>query len=164
MGIWATVEAVIGDQGDLLWELRFLAGFVAVLGLSAFDFTIDWPVSASSLPQIFVCSPARFCSPVIPAGFSPSLRWRPCRSCCLGLTNGCWRRWALPSPPLADRFQDGAGGKICSPFIPRPAPGWYFAANAATTFGVAFLVPFFFFRLNVKAERRYNAASGSSNG
>jgi PAS domain S-box-containing protein len=35
---------------------------------------------------------------------------------------------------------------------PRRAPDWYFAANAATTFAIAFLVPFFFFRSNVRAE------------
>ena len=35
---------------------------------------------------------------------------------------------------------------------PRAAPTWYFAANAATTFVLAFLVPFFFFRSNVRAE------------
>jgi PAS domain S-box-containing protein len=35
---------------------------------------------------------------------------------------------------------------------PRPAPIWYYAANAATAFAIAFLVPFFFFRSNLKAE------------
>ena len=35
MATWAAVEAVMGDRGNLLWELRFLAGFLAVLGLSA---------------------------------------------------------------------------------------------------------------------------------
>jgi PAS domain S-box-containing protein len=35
---------------------------------------------------------------------------------------------------------------------PRPAPDWYYAANAGTAFALAFLVPFFFFRSNVRAE------------
>jgi PAS domain S-box-containing protein len=33
-----------------------------------------------------------------------------------------------------------------------PAPHWYFAANVASAFSVAFVVPFFFYRSNHKAE------------
>ena len=51
----------------------------------------------------------------------------------------------------ADRSKTGLAAHLFA-VHPRPAPPWYFAANAATTFVLAFLVPFFFFRSNVRAE------------
>src|SRR5262249_17850512 len=35
---------------------------------------------------------------------------------------------------------------------PKPAPIWYFAANAARAFAAAFVVPLFFYRSNLRAE------------
>ena len=70
----------------------------------------------------------------------------------MGPTNGCWRRWAPRSPRiLLTAAKTGLAAHLFS-VHPRPAPTWYFAANAATTFVLAFLVPFFFFRSNVRAE------------
>jgi PAS domain S-box-containing protein len=35
---------------------------------------------------------------------------------------------------------------------PKPTPVWYFAANAASAFAVAFVIPYFFYRTNLRAE------------
>jgi PAS domain S-box-containing protein len=57
---------------------------------------------------------------------------------------------ALPAVLLA-AYKTGAVAHLI-PIHPRPAPGWYFVANAATAFALSFLVPFFFFRSNLRAE------------
>ena len=151
MGTWATVEAVMGDQSNLLWELRFLAGFVAVLGLSAIGFhrlarfglviTANICVFAGAL--LFTDSSGGFL-PFFAMAAMPLLLFGPDEwpLATLGA--------ALPAVLLI-LSKTGFAAHLFS-IHPRPAPNWYFAANAATTFVLAFLVPFFFFRLNVRAE------------
>ena len=41
----------------------------------------------------------------------------------------------------------------------QPAPAWYFAANAASAFVVAFVIPFFFYRANLRAEASLERAA-----
>ena len=151
MAAWATVEAVMGDQGNLLWELRFLAGFLAVLGSSAIGFhrlarfglviTANVCVFAGAL--LFSESSGGFL-PFFAMAAMPLLLFG--REEWLLATLGA----ALPALLLI-ATKTGLAGHLLS-IQPRPAPDWYFAANAATTFVLAFLVPFFFFRLNVRAE------------
>jgi PAS domain S-box-containing protein len=65
-----------------------------------------------------------------------------------------WRLAALSAAIPALLFvasETGLAARILS-VQPRPAPVWYFAANAGSTFVFAFLVPFFFFRANMRAE------------
>ena len=151
MGTWATMEAVLGDQGNLLWELRFLAGFVAVLGLSAIGFhrlarfglviTANICVFAGAL--LFTDSSGGFL-PFFAMAAIPLLLFGPDEwpLATLGA--------ALPAV-LLTVSKTGLAAHLLG-VHPRLGPSWYFAANAATTFALAFLVPFFFFRLNVRAE------------
>ncbi len=151
MATWAVVEAVMGDRGNLLWELRFLAGFLAVLGLNAIGFhrlarlgliiTANICVLAGAL--LFTGSSGGFL-PFFAMAAIPLLLFGP----------GEWPLAtlgaALPALLLA-ATKTGVAARLLS-IQPQPAPAWYFAANAATTFMLAFLVPFFFFRSNVRAE------------
>jgi PAS domain S-box-containing protein len=151
MATWAIVEAVMGDRGNLLWELRFLAGFLAVLGLSALGFhrlarfglilTANICVFAGAL---LFTDPSGGFLPLLAMAAIPLLLFGPEEW--LLATLGA----ALPAI-LLTVSKTGLATQLFS-VHPRPAPHWYFAANAATTFVLAFLVPFFFFRLNVRAE------------
>src|SRR3954469_1248909 len=151
MGTWATVEAVAGDQGNLLWELRFLAGFVAILGLSAIGFhrlarfglviTANICVFAGAL--LFTDSSGGFL-PFFAMAAIPLLLFGP-------------DEWPLATlgaalPAILLTVSKAGWAAHLLSVHPRVAPSWYFAANAATTFALAFLVPFFFFRLNLRAE------------
>ena len=151
MATWAAVEVTMGDRGNVLWELRFLAGFLAVMGLSAIGahrvarlllvFTANICVFAGAL--LFTESSGGIL-PFFAMAAMPLLLFGPDEW--LLATFGA----ALPALLLA-ATKTGLAAHLFS-VHPRPAPAWYFAANAATTFVLAFLVPFFFFRSNVKAE------------
>jgi signal transduction histidine kinase len=151
MATWAAVEAVMGDRGNLLWELRFLAGFLAVLGLSA--------IGAHRVARLLLIVTANICVfagallftdssggilPFFAMAAMPLLLFGPDEWPLAALGA------ALPAL-LLTAAKTGLAAHLFS-VHPRAAPAWYFAANAATTFVLAFLVPFFFFRANVKAE------------
>ena len=151
MATWSVVEAVMGDRGSLLWELRFLAGFLAVLGLSA--------IGAQRVARLLLIVTANICVfagallftessggilPFFAMAAMPLLLFEPDEW--LLATLGA----ALPAL-LLTAAKTGIGAHLFA-VHPRAAPSWYFAANAATTFVLAFLVPFFFFRSNVRAE------------
>ena len=151
MATWAAVEAVMGDRGNVLWELRFLAGFLAVLGLSA--------IGANRAARLLLIVTANICVfagallftessggilPFFAMAAMPLLLFGPDEW--LLATLGA----ALPALLLV-ASKTGLAAHLFS-VHPRAAPHWYFAANAATTFVLAFLVPFFFFRSNVRAE------------
>ena len=151
MAIWAAVEAVMGDRGNVLWELRFLAGFLAVLGLSA--------IGANRAARLLLIVTANICVfagavlftqssggilPFFAMAAMPLLLFGPDEWLLASLGA------ALPALLLA-ASKTGFAAHLFS-VHPRAAPNWYFAANAATTFVLAFLVPFFFFRSNVTAE------------
>ena len=99
-----------------------------------------------------MCWSARCCSPNRRAAACPSSPWP--RIPLLLFAPGEWALAALgvalPAALLV-ACQTGFAGHVLG-IAPRPAPSWYYAANAATTFALAFLVPFFFFRSNVRAE------------
>jgi len=151
MATWVTVEAVMGERCNLLWELRFLAGFLAVLGLSAIGahrvarllliFTANICVFAGAL--LFTESSGGIL-PFFAMAAMPLLLFGPDEW--LLATFGA----ALPVLLLV-ASKTGLAAHLFA-VHPRPAPHWYFAANAATTFVLAFLVPFFFFRSNVRTE------------
>jgi signal transduction histidine kinase len=151
MAVWAAVEALVGTRTNLLWELGFLAGFLAVLGLSA--------AGAHRLARLALIVTANLCVfagallftassggilPFFAMAAMPLLLFGPDEW--LPATLGA----ALPALLLA-AIKSGTAAAIFS-VQPKPAPGWYFTANAATTFVLAFLIPFFFFRANIRAE------------
>jgi signal transduction histidine kinase len=151
MGTWAAVEAAAGTRGSVAWELGFLAAFLAVLGVSA--------AGAHKLARLLLLVTANVCVfagavlftessggllPFFAMAALPLLLFRPDEwlSAALGA--------ALPGFLLV-ACKTGLAAAIFS-VHPQKAPSWYFTANAATTFVLAFLVPFFFFRSNLKAE------------
>jgi PAS domain S-box-containing protein len=151
MLVWTYVEAAFGDRASLPWELGFLAGFIGVLALNG-----NGMHRAGRLLMIVNANMCVFAGAVLftePSGgilpffamaaialllFGPE-DWLPAA---LGA--------ALPAALLA-ACKTGAAAHLLS-IHPRPAPGWYFVANAATAFALSFLVPFFFFRSNLRAE------------
>jgi signal transduction histidine kinase len=151
MGSWAAVEAVAGTRDSVVWELGFGAAFLAVLAVSA--------AGAHRLARLLLLVTANVCVfvgallftepsggllPFFAMAALPLLLFRPGEW--LSATLGA----ALPALLLV-ACKTGLGAAVFS-VHPRPAPGWYFAANAATTLVLAFMVPFFFFRANLKAE------------
>src|SRR3954469_215466 len=151
MLVWTYVEAAFGDRATVPWELGFLAGFLGVLALNA-----SGAHRTGRLLMIINANACVFIGAVLftePSGgilpffamaavalllFGPE-DWLPAA---LGA--------ALPAVLLA-AYKTGAVAHLL-PIHPRPAPGWYFVANAATAFALSFLVPFFFFRSNLRAE------------
>ena len=151
MGTWAAVEATVGAGRNVLWELGFMAAFLAVLGLSA--------AGAHRTARLFLLVTANVCVFAGAVLFTES-------------SGGCLPFFAMAAIPLllfgpGERLLTALGAVLpalllvaCKTgladavfsFHPRAAPPWYFAANAATTFVLAFLVPFFFFRSNLNAE------------
>jgi signal transduction histidine kinase len=151
MGLWAAVEAVAGTRDSVAWELGFSAAFLAVLGVSA--------AGADRLARLLLLLTANACVfagallftepsggflPFFAMAALPLVLFRPGEwpSATLGA--------ALPAILLV-ACKTGLAAAFFS-VHPRPAPAWYFAANAATTLVLAFLVPFFFFRANLRAE------------
>src|SRR5262245_54213086 len=151
MGGWTAIEALFGSRGALPWELLFTSGFIAVLALNA--------VHAHRASRVLLVISANLCVFVGAVLFKES-------------TGGMLPFFAMAAIPLLlfgpDEWGLAAAGAAFPVLLlaahqtglavrllgiePQPAPSWYFAANAATTFVVAFLVPFFFFRANVRAE------------
>jgi signal transduction histidine kinase len=151
MGAWAVLEAIDGTRSSVGWELGFTAAFLAVLGMSAAGAhrlarllllatanvsvlagAVLYPESSGGLLPFFAMA-------ALPLLLFRSGEW-------LSATLGA----ALPALLLV-ACKTGLAGAFFS-VHPRPAPLWYFGANAITTFVLAFLVPFFFFRWNLKAE------------
>ena len=151
MTSWAYFDAAFGDHGSLPWELGFLAGFVAVLGLNAkgahraarFLLIINGNLCVLAGALLFAESSGGLL-PFFGLAAISLLLFGP-------------KEWplatlsaALPALLLA-LCKTGLAVSLFD-VAPKPAPDWYFAANAATTFALAFLVPFFFYRSNLKAE------------
>jgi PAS domain S-box-containing protein len=151
MATWAYLEASFGDVDNLPWELAFLAGFLSVLALNA-----RCAHRAGRLLMIINANVCVFAGAVLFT--EPSGGTLPFFSmAAISLLMFGPKEWglaalgaALPAVLLA-AVKSGLAARVLS-IEPRPAPGWYFAANAATSFALAFLVPFFFFRSNLKAE------------
>jgi len=151
MAMWAYLEAVFGDPEVVVWEMAFTAGFLAVFILNAAK-----SHRAARLCMVVVANLCVFagavpftrssggCLPFFAMAALPLLLFAPAdwKLAALGI--------ALPVGLLAS-CQTGFAERLLG-VPPRVAPSWYYAANAATTFALAFLVPFFFFRANVRAE------------
>ena len=151
MAIWAYFEASIGDAASLPLELAFLAGFLTVLALNA-----SHADRAGRLLLIINANACVFAGAVLftepSGGILPFFSMAAISLLMFGpdewvlATLGA----ALPAALLA-AVKTGLAASLLS-VEPHPAPMWYFAANAATAFALAFLVPFFFFRSNLRAE------------
>jgi signal transduction histidine kinase len=151
MGAWAAAEAIGGTRDSVVWELGFLAVFLAVLGVSA--------AGAHRLARLLLLLTANACVLAGAVLFTES-------------SGGLLPFFAMAALPLllfrsGERVSAALGAALpvlllvaCKTGLaatffsvhPKPAPLWYFGANAATTFVLAFLVPFFFFRSNLRAE------------
>src|SRR5262245_40333271 len=143
MATWAYLEASFGDVASLPWELAFLAGFLSVLALNA--------SGAHRAGRLLLIINANLCVFAGALLFTePSGGTLPFFSmAAIALLMFGPREWwlatlgaALPAVLLA-AVKSGVAASVLS-IEPQPAPGWYFAANAATSFALAFLVPFFF--------------------
>src|SRR5579863_9987860 len=151
MAAWAAVESIGGMRASVVWELGFMTAFLAVLAVSA--------TGAHRLARLLLLVTANVCVlagallfteasggllPFFAMAALPLLLFRPGEW--LSVTLGA----ALPALLLV-ACKTGLAAAVLS-VHPTTAPAWYFTANAATTFVLAFLVPFFFFRSNVRAE------------
>jgi len=151
MFLWTFVEAAFGNRATLPWEIGFLAGFVGVLALNA-----SGTHRAGRLLLIINANACVFAGAVLftepSGGILPFIAMAAISLLLFGPDD--WLHAALGAAlpvALLAMYKSGIG---VHPFgiQARPAPAWYFAANAATAFALAFLVPFFFFRSNLKAE------------
>ncbi len=151
MAIWAYVEASFGDRTVLPWELAFTAGFLAVLVLNA-----SGAHRAARLLLIVSANICVFAGALLftapSGGILPFFAMAGISLLLFGPHE--WRLAALSAALPVLLFAACKSGLAASwlGVQPRRAPDWYFAANAATTFALAFLVPFFFFRSNLRAE------------
>ena len=151
MAIWAYLDAAFGDLSSLPWELGFLAGFVAVLAVNAngahraarFLLIINGNLCVLAGALLFTESSG---------GVLPFFGLAAIALLLFGPKE--WPLATLSAALSALLLVLCKTGLAVSLFDvdPKPAPSWYFAANAATTFALAFLVPFFFYRSNLKAE------------
>jgi signal transduction histidine kinase len=151
MASWAGFEALFGDGSNVLWEIGFLAAFVAVLGLNAAR-----AHRAARLLLIFAGNMCVFAGAILftesSGGMLPFFALAAIPLLLFG--PGEWGPAALGAvlpAVLLGAYETGIVADLLS-IQPKPAPGWYFAANAATTFVATFVVPFFFFRSNLRAE------------
>jgi PAS domain S-box-containing protein len=151
MGSWALFELGFGDQANVGWEVGFTAAFVGVLGLNA--------LCVHRTARVLLIITGNMCvlagCLLFPETSGGSLPFFAIAGVSLLLFGP--REWPLVAlgAGLPVLLLIGCKSGLASALFavePRPAPGWYFAANAATTFGLGFLIPFFFFRSNLRAE------------
>jgi signal transduction histidine kinase len=150
---WFAVEALFGSPGMLPLEAGFLIGFAAVLALNA--------AAAHRAARILLVVMANVCVFAGAAMFDrstggvfpfvglvglPLLLFGPEERSIVGLGV------ALPML-LFVAAETGLAGRALG-IDPQPAPPWYFAANVLSAFVVAFVIPFFFYRSNLRAERQ----------
>ncbi|HEY7372795.1 MAG TPA: PAS domain-containing sensor histidine kinase [Polyangia bacterium] len=151
MTTWLLLELVFGELRTVPLELGFVAGFAAVLALNA--------TGAHRAARLLLIVMANICVlvgallfPESTGGILPFFAMAGIALLMFG--PGEWLlaaiSAALPALLLV-ACETGLAARVVS-VQPRPAPSWYFAANAASTFALAFLVPFFFFRSNLRAE------------
>jgi signal transduction histidine kinase len=151
MAVWAYLDAAFGDLASLPWELGFLAGFAAVLAVNAkgahraarFLLIINGNLCVLAGALLFT-EPSGGVLPFFGLAAIALLLFGP-------------REWPLAtlsaalSALLLVLCKTGLAVSLFG-IDAKPAPSWYFAANTATTFALAFVVPFFFYRSNLKAE------------
>src|SRR4029453_15193918 len=136
-------EASFGEHSNLPWELAFTAVFLTVLVLN-----LSGAHRAARLLLVVNANVCVFGGGLLFTDFSggifPFLGLAAIALLLFGPED--WLLASLGAALPALLFAACKTGFACS-FLgvaPRAAPDWYFAANAATTFAMAFLVPFFF--------------------
>jgi signal transduction histidine kinase len=151
MGAWAAVEGVAGARSNIPWELGFMAAFLAVLGITA--------AGAHRLARLFLLVTANACvlaGAVLftdaSGGYLPFFAMAALSLLLFGPGERLLAALGALLPALLLLACKTGFAAALLGVQPRPAPSWYFTANAVTTFVLAFLVPFFFFRANLKAE------------
>jgi len=151
MGAWAYVEASFGEHTILPVELAFTAVFLTVLVLN-----LSGAHRAARLLLLVNANVCVFAGALLftepSGGILPFFGLAAVALLLFGPED--WLLASLGAALPALLFAACKSGFACDLLgvTPRTAPAWYFAANAATTFAMAFLVPFFFFRSNAKAE------------
>jgi PAS domain S-box-containing protein len=151
MATWAAFEALFGDSNALPWEIGFTTGFLAVLGLNA-----RGAHRASRLLLVATANLCIFAGAILfsdaSGGTLPFFAMAAIPLLLFG--RGEWLLATLGAlfPALLFAVCETGVARDVLVINPHPAPWWYFAANAVTTFGLAFLVPFSLFRSNVRAE------------
>jgi PAS domain S-box-containing protein len=151
MAGWVLIEAVFGELRNVPLEIGLMAGFASVLALNA--------SGAHRLGRLLLIVMANACVLVGAVLFTDSSGgilpfFALAAMSLLMFGPGEWllaaASAALPALLLV-ASETGLACRLVS-VQQRTAPGWYFAANAVTTFAIAFLVPFFFYRSNLRAE------------
>lgn len=150
MGAWLAIELAFGDRFGLVWESAFLAGFALVLALNAHQHDRTARFALLLVANGCVSAGALFFAdaggslPFFALAALPLLLFGP------GEWGTIAAGAALPVL-LFSLCESGLLARLLG-LHPRLAPGWYLAANAFSAFVVAFLVPFFFYRSNLRAE------------
>jgi PAS domain S-box-containing protein len=151
MTTWGICEAADGDLTNLPWEIGFSLGSAACMLANALGHH-----RAGRFGMLFIADGAVFAGavlfepgsggtlPFIAMGGLPFLLFETSEFVLLGLGT-------ILAIVLFAWCETGAANAWLG--IPmKPAPSWYFAANAATAFAVSFLVPFVFYRASARAE------------
>jgi PAS domain S-box-containing protein len=157
MATWLIVELAFGQMTTVPLELGFVGGFAAVLALNA--------AGAHRTARMLLIVMGNLCVLAGAVLFAKSsggvLPFFAMTAVSLLMFGpGEWRLAAVSAALPAVLFilsETGLAARILS-VEPQPAPSWYFAANASSTFVFAFLVPFFFFRANMRAEAALHRA------
>jgi signal transduction histidine kinase len=148
---WLVVELLFGKHTTLPVEIGSLAGFLGVLLLNA--------VSAHRASRLLLIATANTCvlagAVMFEAGSGGSLPFFALVATPLLLFGAEDKLMlglgaALPVLLFA-AAETGLAGSLLS-IDRQPAPSWYFVANVVSAFVVAFVIPFFFYRANLRAE------------
>jgi PAS domain S-box-containing protein len=151
MGPWLAVEAAVGERANMSWEMAFLASFLAVLTLNA--------VRAHRAARLLLLITANVCVfvgavmfeeraggalPFLALVGMPLMLFGPREKSLLAVGVG------LPALLFA-AYQTGAAARWLALDV-RAAPPWYLAANAVAAFAATFVMTFFFYWSNLRAE------------
>jgi PAS domain S-box-containing protein len=153
MAPWVVVEAMVGDRANVSWEMGFLASFLAVLTLNA--------ARADRAARLLLLVTGNACvfggAVMFEEGSGGALPFLAMVGMPLVLFGR--REWrlalvgALLPALLFTACETGVAARWLGVAV-RAAPPWYFVANVVTAFATAFVVTFFFFWSNLKAETR----------
>ena len=151
MGPWVAVELLFGEARDLPSEIASLVGFLAVLSLNA--------ARAHRAARLLLIGIANGCvlagALLFDEKAGGTLPFFALAALPLLLFGPNERRMMVAGVALPFLLfvacQTGAANRLLG-IRPLPAPSWWFAANVVSAFAVAFVVPFFFYRSNLRAE------------
>jgi PAS domain S-box-containing protein len=154
MAIWAVVELLFGDHATLPLEVGFTVSFGLVLGLNA--------LGRHRLARVLLILIANACvlsgCVLFPEATGGTLPFFAMAGVSLLLFGP--HEWplvvmgvALPALLFVACRTGVAADLLPIQAQAQTAPSWYFAANVASTFALTFLVPYFLFRSNLRAEQ-----------